>query len=103
MNLLTPEQAAEALSISVRHLLHLTEDGEIAFVNVGRGMRKIRRYDPVDIQAFIESGKVTEAPREASVSARTSKRERFEQYTPLDFKALREEIRQKKKDERQKR
>ncbi|MDT6938574.1 helix-turn-helix domain-containing protein [Brucella pseudogrignonensis] len=48
MNLLTPEQTAEALSISVRHLLHLTSDGETPFVNVGRGLRTIRRYDPAD-------------------------------------------------------
>ncbi|WP_248127312.1 helix-turn-helix domain-containing protein [Brucella pituitosa] len=101
MNLLTPEQAAEALSISVRHLLYLTKDGEIPFVNVGRGQRTIRRYDPADIQAFIESRKVTEVPPEATVSVRTSKRQKFEQYAPLDFKALREEIRRKKKEERE--
>lgn len=101
MPLLTPEQVAEALAISVRHLIYLTQDGEIPFVNVGRRSRTIRRYDPADIQAFIESRKATEVAREATVPARTSKRQKFEQYAPLDFKALREEIRRKKKEERQ--
>lgn len=96
-----PEQVAEALAISVRHLIYLTQDGEIPFVNVGRRSRTIRRYDPADIQAFIESRKATEVAREATVPARTSKRQKFEQYAPLDFKALREEIRRKKKEERQ--
>lgn len=93
LNLLTPEQAAEALSISERHLLYLTKDGEIPFVNVGRGQRTIRRYDPADIQAFIESRKVTEVPREATVSVRTSKRQKAELYKPIDFRALLEERR----------
>ncbi|WP_445253647.1 helix-turn-helix domain-containing protein [Ochrobactrum sp. MYb379] len=101
--LLTPEQAAEVLSISVRHLLHLTSDGEIPFVNVGRGLRMIRRYDATDIQAFSDGRKITEVPREATVSVRTSKRQKFEQYAPLNFKALREEVRRKKKEERQRR
>lgn len=49
MSLLTPEQAAEALSISHRQLIYFTDDGELPFINIGRGARKIRRYDPVDI------------------------------------------------------
>ncbi|NKX16251.1 helix-turn-helix domain-containing protein [Ochrobactrum pseudogrignonense] len=57
LKLLTPEQAAEALSISHRHLIHLTDDGELPFINIGRGMRKIRRYEPADIEAFKTNGR----------------------------------------------
>lgn len=67
-SLLTLEQAAEALSVSVRHLLHLTTDGEIPFVNVGRGLRMTRPYEPEDIQAFIESRKVTHPTRGDGIS-----------------------------------
>lgn len=66
--MLTLEQAAEALSVSVRHLLHLTTDGEIPFVNVGRGLRMTRPYEPEDIQAFIESRKVTHPTRGDGIS-----------------------------------
>ena len=100
MTLLTPEQAAEALSVSVRQLLYLTSDGEIPFVNVGRGLRMIRRYDPADIQAFIESRKVTHTPREPTAPVRTPKHQKFEQYQPIDFKALREELRAKKRKQK---
>jgi len=100
MTLLTPEQAAEALSISVRHLLYLTKDGEIPFVNVGRGLRMIRRYDQADIQAFIESRKGTETPREATASVRISKPQKEELYKPIDFRALLDERRANRRNKK---
>jgi excisionase family DNA binding protein len=52
MALLTPEQAASELGISDRQLRDLSSDGAIPFINVGRGNRPARRYEPSDIEAF---------------------------------------------------
>lgn len=56
-NLLTPQEAAERLAISTRQLRDLTQDGCIRFVNIGRGARLTRRYDPDDLAAFVEERK----------------------------------------------
>lgn len=52
MPLLTPEKAAEELGISGRQLRELSADGTLPFINVGRGGRPARRYEPADIEAF---------------------------------------------------
>lgn len=41
--LLTPEQAALRLNITNDQLSALTKDGEIAYINVGRGKKRPRR------------------------------------------------------------
>nr|DAF66318.1 MAG TPA: helix-turn-helix domain protein [Caudoviricetes sp.] len=95
MPLLTMKQAAEALAISVRHLINLSEDGEIPFVNVGRGTRKIRRYDPVDIEAFKNQRKTDRTTEQQPASSR-----RVPHSSPLaivDFRALLEERRSTKR------
>ncbi|GHC79649.1 hypothetical protein GCM10010136_32390 [Limoniibacter endophyticus] len=74
MSLLTPDQAAEALSISTRHLLHLTDDGALPFINIGRGARTIRRYEPADIEAFKNLRKQTTCQ---STFERTARPERI--------------------------
>lgn len=51
--LLTPLQAAKALSISARTLWQLKKDGKLPFVRIYRSVR----YDPKDIAAFIENQK----------------------------------------------
>ncbi|MCV0379031.1 MAG: helix-turn-helix domain-containing protein [Nitratireductor sp.] len=66
MALMTPAEAAAQLGISSRQLRDLTTDGEIPFVNIGRGERATRRYDPIDIAAFIMARKKTACP---SISA----------------------------------
>lgn len=52
MALLTPRQAAAQLAISSRQLRDLSLDGEIPFINVGRGDRHARRYEMSDLEAF---------------------------------------------------
>ena len=51
--LLTPNEAARALSVSPRTLWSLTHDGKIPFVRIGR----LVRYSPGDLQAWIDSQK----------------------------------------------
>jgi excisionase family DNA binding protein len=48
--LLTPRQAAAALSISERTLWQLTRDGAVRRVRIGRAVR----YDPRDLQDYID-------------------------------------------------
>jgi hypothetical protein len=52
MGLLTPAQAAAELAISTRQLRDLSLDGDIPFINVGRGDRPARRYEMSDLEAF---------------------------------------------------
>lgn len=51
--LLTPNEAARALSISPRTLWTLTHSGQIPFVRIGW----LVRYSPADLQAWIDSQK----------------------------------------------
>lgn len=95
MPLLTMKQAAEALAISVRHLINLSEDGEIPFVNVGRGTRKIRRYDPADIEAFKNQRKVYREPNDGARNLHRSSSKSL--HTVVDFRALLEEHRANRK------
>ncbi|MPR61293.1 helix-turn-helix domain-containing protein [Ochrobactrum intermedium] len=87
MSLLTPEQAAEALSISHRQLIYLTDDGELPFINIGRGARKIRRYDPADIEAFKNQRKKTECQSTSEKTARTERTPTSSRYAVVDFRA----------------
>ncbi|MCI1001766.1 helix-turn-helix domain-containing protein [Ochrobactrum sp. C6C9] len=95
MPLLTIKQAAEALAISVRHLINLSEDGEIPYVNVGRGTRKIRRYDPADIEAFKSQRKTVGVAEQQPASSRRVPRS--SPLTIVDFRALLEERRSRKR------
>jgi excisionase family DNA binding protein len=51
--LLTPTEAAQALAVSPRTLWTLTHDGKIQSLRIGRSVR----YDPRDLEAFIQSQK----------------------------------------------
>lgn len=95
MPLLTMKQAAEALAISVRHLINLSEDGAIPYVNVGRGTRKIRRYDPADIEAFKNQRKTVGVAEQQPASS--SPVPHSSPLTIVDFRALLEESRSKKR------
>jgi excisionase family DNA binding protein len=55
--LLKPKEAAEALRISERTLWQLTKDKEIPCVKVGGRIRQVVRYDPRDLQAWIDKKK----------------------------------------------
>ena len=48
--LLTPKEAAKALSISARKLWGMTASGEICHVKIGRSVR----YDIRDLEAAVE-------------------------------------------------
>ncbi|WP_188518656.1 helix-turn-helix domain-containing protein [Alsobacter metallidurans] len=51
--LLTLDQAASVLGISAKTLRAHVDDGEIAFINVRRGLLRTRRmFDPADLDAF---------------------------------------------------
>jgi excisionase family DNA binding protein len=54
-HLLTPTQAAQALAVSTWTLARLRRDGLLAGVAVGGAWR----YDPADIQAFINTNRRT--------------------------------------------
>src|SRR6516162_1475905 len=58
----TPKEAAERLQISVDQLTGFAEDGEVRYVNVGRGKKRPRRrYTDDDLDEFIERRKRKEA------------------------------------------
>lgn len=60
--LMTPEEAAAALGISGRQLRDLTADGAIPYIDIGRGKREARRYEPSDIEAFKSERRKTACP-----------------------------------------
>src|ERR1700722_11300357 len=54
-SLLSPQQAAQRLHVSGDTLDGLVQDGELPFVNVGRGKKRPRRmFEEAVIDAFIE-------------------------------------------------
>lgn len=55
MALMTPQEAADFLSVSTKHLRRLTDEGAIRYVNIGTGLRReTRRYTAEDLREFIE-------------------------------------------------
>ncbi len=67
--LLKPKEAADALRISERTLWQLTKDKEIPCVQIGGRIRQVVRYDPRNLQAWIDmkkqmsvSGSFTDQP-----------------------------------------
>ncbi|TGP86409.1 DNA-binding protein [Mesorhizobium sp. M2D.F.Ca.ET.223.01.1.1] len=54
-SLLTPAQAASFLAVTPKHLLDLTNEGALRWVNIGlSGKRPTRRYRHDDLTDFIE-------------------------------------------------
>src|SRR5262245_27418275 len=69
MILLTPKETARRLRITEEQLAALTADGEISYINVGRGKKRPRRrYTEQDIQEFLERRR----RREVCLSTATS-------------------------------
>ena len=60
--LLTPREAAKALSVCERTLFGLTKEGELPTVRIGRAVR----YDLADLRAWIEKAKKSETKAEIS-------------------------------------
>ena len=52
---LRPREAAQALSISERHLFTLTKDGEIPCVRIGSGSRKTVLYPMESLRNWLAS------------------------------------------------
>ncbi|WP_430694899.1 helix-turn-helix domain-containing protein [Mesorhizobium montanum] len=53
--LLSPAQAAAILAVTTKHLLELTNEGALRWVNIGLdGKRPTRRYKREDLSEFIE-------------------------------------------------
>jgi hypothetical protein len=72
--LLTPKQAAADIGISVKTLTGHANDGEIRYINVGRGKKKTRRmYDPNDIKEFKERRARREVPQCQSTATRKAR------------------------------
>jgi excisionase family DNA binding protein len=59
--LLSREEAAQALRVSLRTLARLTASGELAPVRVGPG-RRLVRYVPEDVAAFIRRNREGRPP-----------------------------------------
>jgi hypothetical protein len=55
--LLTAEQVAQLLTITVDQVLAFTKDGSLRYINGGRGAKVPRyRYSPQDVETFKEQG-----------------------------------------------
>jgi excisionase family DNA binding protein len=52
--LFTSRQAAARLNVSERTLFDLAADGQVRALRIGKGKKKLVRYDPRDLQAFID-------------------------------------------------
>src|ERR1022692_3591240 len=62
-SLITPYEAAEELGISTKLLLGYVRDGELRYVDVGRGgKRKKRMFNPADVEDFKERRTRREMP-----------------------------------------
>ena len=85
--LLTVEQTAKILSVSSKQLIRLTNDGEIPFINIGRGGRKVRRYEPSDIEAFKSQRKITECQFTSERITKTASTPMSFGYKVVDFQA----------------
>ncbi|WP_409530316.1 helix-turn-helix domain-containing protein [Shinella sp.] len=70
-DLLTPDQAAQLLTISTKTLRAHVKAGEIAFIPTGRGEKRVRMgFARKDILDFIESRRKRECPSISQPKAR---------------------------------
>ncbi|WP_370191874.1 helix-turn-helix domain-containing protein [Bradyrhizobium elkanii] len=70
---LSPKDAARALGVSVKTLLGFVRDGEIKYIHLGRGRKKIRRgFDFQDLQEFKQRRTRRDVPCQ-SISPRTAR------------------------------
>ena len=61
--LLPPSQAADRLNVTVEQLFAFVRDGELRYVNVGRGSKRPRyAFTDADIQELIDKRKTREVP-----------------------------------------
>ena len=61
LRLLTPREVAEILRVKSQRLLELCRAGELSYIDVGRGRKKIRRmFERQDVEKFIARRRRTE-------------------------------------------
>src|SRR5262245_43618690 len=61
LRLLTAREVAELLRVKPRQLLAFCRSGELSYVNMGRGRRKVRRmFESSDVEKFIARRRRTE-------------------------------------------
>lgn len=99
--LLTPQQAAELLAVSTRHLRYITSAGLIRYVNVGMRDRETRRYRMADIEAYVESNLRSGGIAAALRTGRKSRSD-IDPYPVTDFTKLLEEKQQKMRERSEK-
>ncbi|NTG49009.1 helix-turn-helix domain-containing protein [Agrobacterium rhizogenes] len=95
MTLMTPDEAARHLSVSIRQLRDLTDDGLLRWINIGLGKKRAtRRYTIEDLNEFIaersQKCRSTKDPVKKPIPTTSS-------YAVVDFRA----IRAQRKSERQ--
>jgi hypothetical protein len=89
--LLKPEDAAALLGVSTKHLLYLSKNGAIAFVNIGLGKRPTRRYRIEDIEEFIAERRAVSPPSMLISSSRNVATTAV--YEVIDFKKTLDQLR----------
>jgi hypothetical protein len=85
----SPKFTAAALGVSVKTLNGFVRDGEIRYIDVGRGKKKIRRrFTDQDIEEFKER----RARREVSCQSTSPKTAQKQPVLPLRFPAQRSSV-----------
>lgn len=90
LRLLTAREVAELLRVTPRQLLAFCRSGELSYVDVGRGRKKLRRmFEPADVEKFIARRKRTDQWRKESTGGRTRRTGGTSSSTAVvDFVAL---------------
>lgn len=99
-DLLTADEAAKSLRISRRTFDGHVARGDIAYIAVGLGLKRIRkRFAPEDIVQFREKQRQVECPPELTRGHRRIVK--LPDHEIIDFRALLEERRAARRMERQ--
>ncbi len=101
VQLLKPAEVAAALKISTKHLHDLAVAGEIAFINIGTHKRKVMRFHPDDVSAFVESRRVTVPPAFRPFRSADSRLDGSVDFAAMAEKARAERLSQAAKDRKE--
>ena len=71
--LMTPNEAAAKLNMSVKTLMAHVASSALRFINIGTRTRKVHRFTTYNLQTFIENQKIRETPKCQSTSVPTLK------------------------------
>jgi excisionase family DNA binding protein len=88
--LLTPAEAAEHLGVGEDTLRLIRKAGELPYVNIGRGTkRETPRFDPADLDAWLERRKKLACPSISAKKPRTARTPTISSSVVADFQAAR--------------